>query len=116
MAEPEISGVVIFNIVIFGVLLFFAGYVFGSTYKRPRVYRFPSTEWLKVSEHPIPEDIDRFIATDGEKISIEWEPKYNSKGKPIIGNEQREITEWQALPEAPRKKIERLFFLKNKDL
>ena len=81
----ELSGAVVFNIIIFCALLFFTGFVVGSTYKRKKVYRFPSTEWLKVSEHPIPEEIGEFIATDGQLVSAEYKVKYNSHGKPVMG-------------------------------
>jgi hypothetical protein len=45
MFEP--NGGIVFSLAIMCGVFFFAGYVFGSTHKRPKVYRFPSTDMVK---------------------------------------------------------------------
>lgn len=91
---------------------FFLGFIVGSFSKRPKIYRFSATGWLKVKDYPIPEEIKEFIATDGEDVSRERGITYNSKGNPIMGYDQKIITHWQALPDVP--KPNKMLFLYNR--
>jgi hypothetical protein len=110
----DLSPALIFNLIVICVLFFSCGFIAGSTYKKKKIYRFPATGWIKIKDHPIPENIDKFIATDREEVSVERGVTYNSKGKPVMsyvsyGDDVLEITEWQPLPDAPRENREAIF-------
>lgn len=73
-------------------------------YKKEKIYRYTTTDWLEIKKYPIPKDIRGFIATDGKKVehihSITWGP-YGE----VIFNKYDEtyLTHWMPLPDVPKK-------------
>lgn len=66
-------------------------------------YRCSTTGWLSVKDHPIPEDIRGFIATDGNKVEYIYGLEWGPYGKVFMNKyEKTFITHWQPLPEPPK--------------
>lgn len=73
-------------------------YIFRVRDKRPIVMQ--CDDWLKIEDHPLPEDIRDFLAYDGYRVSEAIFPSYNSKGEAMLYS--RKLTHWMPMPEAPK--------------
>lgn len=76
-------------------------YTFKKLYTRPFV--MPTDKWLDVNEHPIPDNLNWFLATDGEKVCHIYQPGYNKLGKVIMTYERTVVTHWMPMPLPPKK-------------
>lgn len=73
-------------------------------FKKPRIYRSDSAGWLSIKDHPIPEDMRDFIATDGKNVEYIHSPKWGPHGKVYFESyKETFITHWQPLPDIPKK-------------
>src|ERR1700674_1541214 len=70
---------------------------------KEKIYRYPAEGWLSVKDHPIPEDIKNFIATDGKTVTTLYEPKWGPHGGVYFDKYDKTFVKyWRPLPEAPK--------------
>lgn len=85
-------------------LLFFGFYI-SDLIKKKKVVRYPSKEWLLLTENPIPQKVEgEILASDGKKVKyidrIRWAPH----GKIWFEEYDKTfVTHWMPMPEAPTK-------------
>lgn len=76
---------------------------FYFIYKK-KIYVYPAQGWLDINEHYLPDDIERFLATDGKDVSEKYSFECDRRGKVYYSKySQTYITHWQPLPLPPKK-------------
>jgi hypothetical protein len=77
---------------------------FGKYYhKRPKLYCFPTNDWIKPDVEPIPATLKEYLATDGYRVYHCNDICYNKAGKPCLPSYRNnvEIYAWLPMPRAP---------------
>lgn len=73
-------------------------------FQKERIYRYPASNWMRLEDHPIPEDIRGFIATDGQTVDYKYTLNWAPHGKIYFSEYNKTyITHWMPLPDAPKK-------------
>lgn len=75
-------------------------------YKKDKIYYYSSNEWLSPKDYPIPDDIWRYIATDGEKVKQLYEIDWAPHGEIYFDKQEKTLLKfWMPLPNPPKNEI-----------
>lgn len=70
---------------------------------KKKIYMYPGEGWLKIDEHPIPDNLEEILVTNGENVKTSLFRYYNREGKVLFSTfPDSLITHWQPFPEAPK--------------
>jgi hypothetical protein len=87
-----------------GFAIFTCLLLISHFYHKDKIYRYPSDKWLEIKEHPIPDDIRGFLATDGKTVDYCYTIKWAPHGKIYFSEYSKTyISHWMPLPDVPEK-------------